>query len=439
VPTHWTYKEFKASDDLFQGDVIAREPLVNVIKRVHENFLDPQYLAFIIITQTCDMVLRKGRCKTRHIGLAGVRSIASLLPDLLTEMCESPYPGVFTAESKFEAEQFLHRVMNQNEQAHGMVYLHSDGDVGIGEPAVALLRVSISLEAKEHYELLRSARCGRLDTEYRNKLGWLAGNLYSRVDTMDWAEHIDGEAEEKRIIADLLSGSPGEAKNAWVPAAWLATVRRKKIDLKNIPPSEIEAVLREHAPPPPLEVAVAEIKKITQQLSGDFGEKPISAFRQKLTDDPCLLPLIRPSLAAVVTATLVDHSAGQLAAFLDAAMADHDLHAQVVVLLQEVAAAFLAARAPKPLTAFIASVQQTPIFSEAAIGRFGDLAKNAFDSAFISRKEAIEGRLREAKPNNGLVGHLRSLALESIQETFSERLVARLENDPAFRNAVKSK
>jgi hypothetical protein len=99
VPTHWTYRTFKRNDDLFQGDIIAREPLLKVLGQIHAYFCDPKYLVFIIVTQTCDLVLRGGGCKARHISLAVIRSLA-LLPDVLPELCGEIVPGVFRADSK---------------------------------------------------------------------------------------------------------------------------------------------------------------------------------------------------------------------------------------------------------------------------------------------------------------------------------------------------
>ena len=152
-PTHWTYRECKPTDGLHQGDIIARESLLDVLNLVHKHFTDPKYLAFIVLTQTCDLVVRKKVCKAKHISLAVIRPLAALMPSVLEEMCQSPCPGIFTRDRRKDAEEFLHRVLNQNEQVNGWVYLHPDADVGIGEPAVAMLRISISLRggALQHH------------------------------------------------------------------------------------------------------------------------------------------------------------------------------------------------------------------------------------------------------------------------------------------------
>jgi hypothetical protein len=140
------------------------------------------------------------------------------MPTVLKEMCQSPCSGIFTRDRRKDAEEFLHRVLNPNEQVNGWVYLHPDAEAGIGEPPVAMLRISISLRAAEHYDTILKARCGSLDTEYRNKLGWLTGNLYSRIDTADWGDKDKGEEDEKAIIKDLLDGQTGPRPPAWLPA-----------------------------------------------------------------------------------------------------------------------------------------------------------------------------------------------------------------------------
>jgi hypothetical protein len=173
LPTHWTYENFDSSADLYQGDIIARtEPLLRVLGAVHRHFCDEKYLAFLVTTQTCDLVLRKRqRCKAKHINLAVIRSLEDLIPGLLEEECGSAFKGVYRLEAEDEARKLLARILNQNEQAHGIFYLHPDADVRIAVPAVSLLRVSIALRAADHYAELRQARCGRLSIEYRNKLG----------------------------------------------------------------------------------------------------------------------------------------------------------------------------------------------------------------------------------------------------------------------------
>jgi hypothetical protein len=236
VPSHWTYKKIDPGDDLSQGDIIARTPSVlAVLEQVHSYFKDEKYLCFIVLTQSCDLVVRGGACKARQIGLGVVRSLDDVLPDLFAELGGTGVPGVYSEEVRGDARQFLERILNQNEQAHGLFYLHPDADVGIAVPAVALLRVSISLRSREHYQTLKESRRGGLDTEFRNKLGWLTGNLYSRVDTTDWADHPGGKATFDGLVSDLLDGTKATERYVWVPEPWLQAGRANGIDLAALP------------------------------------------------------------------------------------------------------------------------------------------------------------------------------------------------------------
>ena len=57
---HWTYCTFDPSSDLQQGDILSRtDELLAVLKNVHSYFCDERYLAFIVVTQSCDLVRRK--------------------------------------------------------------------------------------------------------------------------------------------------------------------------------------------------------------------------------------------------------------------------------------------------------------------------------------------------------------------------------------------
>ena len=103
--------------------------------------------------------------------------------------------------------------MNQNEQALGLFYLYPDEEVRIAEHSCRhCLQVSVALRAKEHYASLHDARCGRLAAEFQGKLGWLMGNLFSRVGTKDWPKR-----EREGLISQLISaaGVP-ESSPTWI-------------------------------------------------------------------------------------------------------------------------------------------------------------------------------------------------------------------------------
>jgi hypothetical protein len=132
----------------------------------------------MLVTQSCDMAVRGNGCDTRYLSIAVVRPVEAVLHDFLSHVCIPVVEGVYLQETKGEARRLLERLFNQNEQALGLFYLHPDAGAGIDDASVALLRVTVTLRA-EHYGVLRLSRRGRLCSEFRSKLGWLVGNLYS--------------------------------------------------------------------------------------------------------------------------------------------------------------------------------------------------------------------------------------------------------------------
>ncbi len=202
---HWTYAE-PNSKDLNQGDIlIPNDALYAVLRKVHNWFIDPKYLGFLVISQSCDLVRRDGvDCKAPYITIAAIRPLRQVLLRLLSQQIASAGGRFFNTAQKGKAVEFLNRLINQNESGSGLFYLHRDADVQLAEDAVAFLRVSIALRSDEHYASLLSARTGSLNPEFVSKLGWLCGNLYSRVGVQDWNETDDRQTQAKKIVGELL-------------------------------------------------------------------------------------------------------------------------------------------------------------------------------------------------------------------------------------------
>jgi hypothetical protein len=165
-PAHYTYEAFSPEDDLYQGDILEpTESIRSVLESVHAHILETKYTGFLILTQTCDLVRRgDAQCKSRYINLGVVRPLEHVLWNFLNKTCQKVQisgevlEGFYLLKSRQKAHDLLKRIVNQNEQTLGVFYLHSDGAVGIVDPSVALLQVSIAIRAKEHYNTLVEAR-----------------------------------------------------------------------------------------------------------------------------------------------------------------------------------------------------------------------------------------------------------------------------------------
>jgi len=256
--------------DLLQGDIISRSgELVNVLRKVFPYFCDERYIGFLVTTQSCDLVRRAGKpCRTRYITLAVIRELRLLLPELLEELCGTGVAGVYKKESRYVAEQLLVRIINQNEQTRGLFYLHPDADVRIATPSAAMLRITFSLR-RQHYELLTGARCGRVHGEFANKLGWLSGNLFSRVATPDWEDQENDEnasSKQAKALLELVTERNGQN---WVSEEWIKEAKKKAVDLDNLTPANAYSKLEPHAPPEPIEVVIQRMDAIGREIMAE--------------------------------------------------------------------------------------------------------------------------------------------------------------------------
>ena len=290
---HWSYAE-SASGDLFQGDILLpTEAFRKSLEFVHPWFNDPKYLGFIVISQTCDLVRRNSEtCKTPYVEIAVVRPLRAYLLSMLRQHCEWIGDRYFPSTERNRANELLDRVMNQNEAALGLYYLHPEAAIGIAEEAVALLRVSIALRSAEHYNTLLSARRGRLDPEFANKLGWICGNLYSRVGIKDWNESEDDKKSASFIRRILLDESNDFGpKFLECPRAFLEGLKKGTINLRNATASEIEAKVAGFPAKTYKEKALDAIEQVLENQGIDF-EKRVN-IRNNLKNDRAFSDAVR--------------------------------------------------------------------------------------------------------------------------------------------------
>lgn len=199
---HFTYR--KPEGDLQQGDLLTRtKEVVQLLREVHPHYSQHQdYKYLIVLTQSCDLVRRQGdSCKSRYISLAAVRPLTTVITRELSRYQRSPREqrlGYCSQKARSDMKQFLERLLNNNEPNY--FYLHSDVELEIAEPHVAFLALSIAVKADLHYETCLNARIGQLEDSFQAKLGWLVGNMYSRVGTADWVPgHQTPEQFENHI------------------------------------------------------------------------------------------------------------------------------------------------------------------------------------------------------------------------------------------------
>ena len=289
---HWTYAACDTTD-LQQGDILAPTvELRRILQEVQPYFCSEKYLGFTVATQSCDLVQRgKHGPRAHHINLAALRSLKAVTPRLIERIIRPFARGVFSVSAKNDARRFLERLLNQNEQALGLFYFHPDADIGLGEPAVAFLRVTFALRAG-HYGALLQARTGRLAPPFQAKFGWLLGNLYARAACPDWSDRPGGKEEANRLIGRLLDEPSPGAGPVWIDDAVLAEARSAGVVIHDRDPDELAVEVESHRPPPRLEQIVDEVLREMPKVI-EASDEQQRVLRNRLLNNGRLSKLTR--------------------------------------------------------------------------------------------------------------------------------------------------
>jgi hypothetical protein len=281
---HFTYCP-PAGNNLKQGDILNKTSgIEEILRDAHPHYLREDYTHFLVLTQTCDLVRRDGKnsCKTRYITLAAVRPLALVLKreirgyqDELTGAA-----NVCSMSHRTKLMQFLERLLNNNEPEY--FYLHEDAALGFPESSCAFLRLSIGLRTSDHYKVCLDARVASLMKSFQAKLGWLIGNMYSRVGTEDWVpEHDTSKDFQKRIAYLLDSTCP------WVDDEKLKVAKRTaSAELLTKPLEEIRAHITNAEVTPKRDRVINSVLQVLREfnvVNDDALEKQI---RTRLTNHP---------------------------------------------------------------------------------------------------------------------------------------------------------
>lgn len=184
---HFTYSE-PDPKELKQGDILKKTPeLLALIKEVHPHYSREDYLYFQVLTQTCDLVRRNGECKSRYITLAAVRAMDLVVQRAIEKFTDKTvFQGkmVCSTRHKRSLTDLFYKLLNNNDTHH--FFLQASPEYGLDLDCCTQLHLSISIRAYEHFEVCLNAKILELRENFTAKLGWLVGNLYSRVGTEDY-------------------------------------------------------------------------------------------------------------------------------------------------------------------------------------------------------------------------------------------------------------
>lgn len=189
-------------ESLFQGDIIAKS--ADVVERIgiaHQYYASAEkYSHFAVITQSCDLVRRGGEFKAPYITIAAAKPFRLVVEGFI----ENNLRAISNSEFRFlngnsiqKFKDLLERHLNNTEPDY--FFIPKGENTGIGEDIIVFLRLTIALK-KEHYEALAAAKVAEIEDVFQAKLGWLVGNIYSRVATPDIEEK---SPDAKKLKSDF--------------------------------------------------------------------------------------------------------------------------------------------------------------------------------------------------------------------------------------------
>ncbi len=201
---HFTYTDEVDSENLHQGDILEKnEEIVRQLSEIHPHYVKEDYTHYQVLTQSCDLALRDGVPKCRYITIAAIRPLRTALERTLLSIDSDAFRlddlYCWPINKKPRLTEFLRQLYNNNDKEH--FFLHRWPEKGLLENSCSFLYLSIALKAEQHYKMLVNAKRIQLDDNFKSKLGWLVGNLYSRVGTRDF---YPGFVQDKQSFNEIL-------------------------------------------------------------------------------------------------------------------------------------------------------------------------------------------------------------------------------------------
>lgn len=223
---HYTYCEPSLSS-LKQGDILKKTPeLLALIQEVHPHYAHDEYRYFQVLTQTCDLVRRNGECKSRYITIAAVRMMDLVVQRAIDKFSDKALfqdKLICSTKHKRSLTDVFNKLLNNNDTHH--FFLKAAPEYGLEVDCCTHLHLSISVRAYEHFDVCLGAKILELDENFRAKLGWLVGNLYSRVGTEDYVPRVipDWITYDNYVAGRILDYV------VWVPEAdYIAFVKKAR-------------------------------------------------------------------------------------------------------------------------------------------------------------------------------------------------------------------
>lgn len=278
---------------LMQGDLLKRNKLLGETLREHSenplNFEAIQY--FVVLNQSCDLVLRNKKPKTQYITFAPVYDLAIAINERTNKLKDNNIDGqisICNSKDRTQTLQYVERLLNNSERDYFCLPLECHES--FSDDHCISLNLTISISNKFYNQCLNS-KIGQMEEIFAAKLGWMAGNKFSRVATPD--------------IEDILkrTGNATSYKSTFIARAfssqtiWLSTHQirelKKIIKRSNVSKPLSNRKLLELTNQVPSNYSLA-ISRIVAILLNDkiVNYEQVDEIKEKLTNDKNLKSLV---------------------------------------------------------------------------------------------------------------------------------------------------
>jgi hypothetical protein len=220
---HFTYKDAADLLQLHQGDILSNSCELSAhLEMGHPEFAPGDYSYLAVLTQSCDLARRdKNSADSDYIALAAVCPVDSFLEREIERRQRTDVEKrghLLDMSHRNSMSNLLERLFNNNEPDY--FYLHQDARIAF-PASVVMLRLSAVIKASDCYDKCLNSRVLELNDTFKAKLGWLVGNIYSRVGTEDWVPtHLTKDQFQQWINRTL------DDTCAWVDKKTLIAITR---------------------------------------------------------------------------------------------------------------------------------------------------------------------------------------------------------------------
>ncbi len=218
----YVYGQSAPDGTLRQGDIILLEgEMREKFNGFFPGIVKPSEKRYLmVLSQCCDLYRDKRReCKLEHITLCVLSTFESHLKKIIALYSTEANESRLITEQEYEnISGKLHKLINNSDPKN---YIFLPKDKIFETDMIAVLSVNYPLRIC-HYDSLLEIRVATLNDEFRRKLGYVLGKLYSRIATND----LNGQ---ENVINEFINEALAKVHVSRTPCSQITNEVLKKI------------------------------------------------------------------------------------------------------------------------------------------------------------------------------------------------------------------